>query len=174
MYEQVTPILQGVEVEVHGKKVTASGPKGKLEKHFPLRDVTIVKEDSKIKVKSSSEKKHDKALVGTTAAHIRNMILGVMKGYTYRLRVVFSHFPITVKVEKDKVIVQNFIGERKPRIANIVGKSEVKLQEQDITVTGLDIDEVSQTAANLEQSTRISGYDKKIFQDGIWITSKGE
>jgi large subunit ribosomal protein L6 len=102
------------------------------------------------------------------------MMIGVTKGYTYKLKVVFSHFPVTVKVDKDKVLIQNFLGERKPRVAKIVGNAQVKVEGQDITVTGIDIDEVSQTASNIELACRITGYDRKIFQDGIWIVSKGD
>jgi len=127
-----------------------------------------------VKVSSKRDNKTYRALVGATLAHIRNMMTGVTKGYTYKLRTVFSHFPITVKAEKDKVLIQNFLGERKPRVAKIVGRAEVKIEGQDITVTGIDIDEVSQTASNIELATRISGYDKRIFQDGCWIVSKGE
>jgi large subunit ribosomal protein L6 len=90
------------------------------------------------------------------------------------LRIVFSHFPVTAKIEGDKILVQNFLGERTPRIAKIVGKTQVKIDNQDITVTGIDIADVSLTASNLEKATRRTGYDKKVFMDGIYITSKGE
>ena len=173
MYEKSTPILEGVNIELSGNKVKVSGTKGNIEKTFP-NYLSIEKDDGRIKVSSKSDKKKQRAIVGTTLAHIRNMIEGVKDGYIYKLKVVFSHFPTTVKVEKDKVIIQNFVGERKPRTAKVVGDSKVDVKNQDITVSGIDIDEVSQTAGNIELATRITGYDKKIFQDGIWITSKGD
>lgn len=174
MYEKSILIMENVNVDIDNGKVKVSGPKGTLEKSFKLKNIAIEKVDNKIKVSSESDKRTYRALVGTILAHIRNMMIGVTKGYTYKLKVVFSHFPVTVKVDKDKVLIQNFLGERKPRVAKIVGNAQVKVEGQDITVTGIDIDEVSQTASNIELACRITGYDRKIFQDGIWIVSKGD
>jgi large subunit ribosomal protein L6 len=138
------------------------------------KGIKVEKVDNKVKVSSESERRAIKAEVGAIAAHIRNAIDGATKGYTYRMRVIYSHFPVTVKIEGDKVLVSNFLGERVPRISRIIGKTQVKVEQQDLVITGSDLDEVSQTAANIEQTCRIVGYDKKVFQDGIYITSKGE
>jgi len=175
MFSKEAIISEGVNVDVSGNRVKVSGPKGSVEKNFIIdKDMKIEKLDKKVKVSSESDSRSSKALVGTIAAHVRNMVGGVTKGYTYRLRVIYSHFPITVKVEKDKVVIQNFLGERTSRIGSIVGNTQVKIEGADIVLTGVDIDEVSQTAGNIEQATRIVGYDKKVFQDGIYIVSKGE
>jgi len=167
-------VPEDVSIELIGKKVKVSGPKGSLEKEFLLKGVKIEKSEKKIKTSSESERRKDKSLVGTVLAHIRNMIDGVREGYTYKLKIVYSHFPVTAKVEGDKIVVQNFLGERTPRTAKIVGNSKVEIKEQDITVTGIDLDEVSQTSANIEQACRIVGFDRRRFPDGIFITSKGE
>lgn len=172
MYSQELTIPENVNVELLGNKVKVSGPKGSLEREFKLGEIKIEKKDSKIIVSSEQEKRKVKSLVGTTAAHIKNLIEGVTKGFTYKLKVVFSHFPIQVKVEKDKVLFLNFLGERTPRIAKIVGNAEVKVEGQDITVYGIDLEAVGQTASNLELATRRTGYDKKIFQDGCYIVSR--
>jgi len=175
MFSKELIIPEGVTVEIEGNKIKVSGQKGQIEKKLETsREIKIEKLEKKIKVSSESEKRMVKALVGTIIAHIRNAIEGVVNGYVYKLKVVFSHFPITVKVEGDKVLIQNFLGERIPRVAKIVGKTEVKVDGQDITVSGIDIDDVSRTSANIEQATRRTGYDKKVFQDGCYIISKGE
>jgi len=101
------------------------------------------------------------------------MITGATKGYSYRLKVVFSHFPVTVKVEGDKVLIQNFLGERTPRIAKIAGQAKVEAKGQDITVTGIDLEDVGLTASSIEQATRIVGYDRRRFPDGIFLTARG-
>lgn len=165
-------IPEGITAEVVGNKVKVSGPKGQLEKSFTLREVKIEKTDKKIKVLSESERRKVKSLVGTVLAHIRNMIAGVTKGYSCRLKVVFSHFPVTVKVEGNKILIQNFLGERTPRIAKIVGNAKVEAKGQDITVTGIDLEEVTQTGGNIEQACRIVGYDRRRFPDGIFIVGK--
>lgn len=173
MFFKELVIPEGVKVELVDNKVKISGPKGDLERKLDFREnIKIEKMENKIKVSSETERRKTKALVGAITAHIRNMIDGVIKGYIYKLKVVYSHFPITVKVDKDKVVIQNFLGERTPRIAQIVGKSQVKVEGQEITVSGIDLDEVSQTAANIEQATRITGYDRKVFQDGCYIVSR--
>ncbi|MBI4010320.1 MAG: 50S ribosomal protein L6 [Candidatus Aenigmarchaeota archaeon] len=175
MYSKELSIPQGVEVEILGNKVRVKGAKGDLEKRLIYeKDINIEKIDGKVKVSSESDRRHVKAVVGSTIAHIKNMINGIVKGYTYKLKVVYSHFPVTVKVEGKKIIIQNFLGERKPRVAKTAGKAEVKIDGADVTVTGVDIDDVSRTAANIEQCTRITARDRRVFQDGIWIVSKGE
>jgi large subunit ribosomal protein L6 len=172
MYSKEIIIPENVNVELFNSKVKVSGPKGSLEREFNLTDIKIEKKNNKIIVFSEQEKRKIKALVGTTAAHIRNLIKGVTKGFTYKLKVVFSHFPIQVKVEKDKVLFLNFLGERTPRVAKIVGNTEVKVEGQDITVSGIDLEAVGQTASNLELATRRTGYDKKVFQDGVYLYSR--
>lgn len=175
MFSKELQIPQDVTLEVSADSVVAKGPKGEVVKKFKMnKGIKVEKVDSKVKVSSESERRAVKAEVGAITAHIRNAIDGATKGYTYRMRVIYSHFPVTVKIEGDKIMVSNFLGERVPRIARILGKTQVKIEQQDLTITGSDLDEVSQTAANIEQTCRIVGYDKKVFQDGIYITSKGD
>lgn len=172
MYSNELIIPENVNVEVSGRKVKVSGPKGSLEREFELGEIKIEKKGEKLVVSSETEKRKVKALVGTFTAHIKNLIEGVNKGFTYRLKVIFSHFPVQTKVEKDKVLFLNFLGEKTPRVAKIVGKAEVKVEGQDITVTGINLEEVGQTASNLELATRRTGFDKKVFQDGCYISSR--
>jgi large subunit ribosomal protein L6 len=174
MYSIELKIPENVKVEIEGKKVKVYGEKGELERTFAEKGIKIELVEGKILIFSESERKKFKALVGTIAAHIRNMFEGVTKGFTYRLRIVYSHFPVTVKVEGDKVLIQNFLGERVPRVAKIVGKTQVKVEGSDLIVSGINIEEVGQTAANIEQACRIVGYDRRRFMDGIYIVSKGE
>ncbi len=172
MYAKELKIPQEVTVSIDNKRVKVSGGKGSLEKPFALREINIEKTDDKIKVSSESERRKTKSTVGAVLAHIRNMITGVTKGYTYRLKVVFSHFPVTVKVEGDKVVIQNFLGERTPRLAKISGSAKVEVKGQDITVTSIDLEDVGLTASSIEQATRIIGYDRRRFPDGIFLTGK--
>jgi large subunit ribosomal protein L6 len=117
-------------------------------------------------------KKTQKAMVGTFASHIRNMIKGVTEGFEYRMKVVYSHFPMQLKVEKDKLMIGNFLGEKKPRSANILGESKVKASGDEVVVTGINKEDVGQTAANIEQATRIKRFDPRVFQDGIYTVEK--
>ena len=173
MYSKEITITEGVSAEVEGNKVKVTGDKGELKREFKLMyDIKIQKQDNKITVVSESKHRKTKALVGTIIAHIRNMVKGVREGYTYKMKIVYSHFPMNVKVDGDKVVTQNFLGERTPRIAKIAGNTQVKIEGQDVTVSGIDLEEVGLTSSSIEQSCRITGYDKRRFSDGIYISGR--
>ena len=166
---------EGVKAELSGKTLKVTGPKGEASKEIIVaKEIDVKVDGGKIVVSSELSKRLIKAQIGTTIAHAKNLAKGVTDGYEYKMKVIYSHFPVTVKVEGDKILVNNFLGERVPRVSTIVGKTEVKVAKQDITMNGINLEEVSQTAGNLEQTCRIVGYDKKVFQDGIYITQKGK
>ncbi len=176
MYEKNMEIPENVQIEVDRLKVAVSGEKGKLERTFRgIFGIKIQKENSKIKVSSESDERKQRAVVGSIIAHIKNMAQGVTEGYTAKLKVIYSHFPVTVKVDEKerRVLIQNFIGEKIPRVAKIFGEStKIEVKGADITVTGTDIESVGQTAANMEQATKIREHDRKVFQDGVFIVEK--
>jgi len=171
---QVVEIPDGVEVEIEGNTVRVKGPKGELARTMPRTSGVIMrKEDNKVVVEAFFANARKRALVGTIAAHIRNMIRGVTKGYRYKLKIIYSHFPVKVKVEGDKVVISNFLGEKAPRIAQIMPGVTVKVKGSDVIVEGIDIEAVGQTAANIELATKITEFDRRKFMDGIYIYEKG-
>ncbi|MEM5834397.1 MAG: 50S ribosomal protein L6 [Candidatus Aenigmatarchaeota archaeon] len=173
MYFVEFKIPEGVSVEIEGSKFKVSGPLGKLEKELKIpKEVKVEKLNNLIKVSCEKERRKLKAMVGTVIAHLRNMVEGVQKGFKYKLKIVYSHFPVTVKVEGDRVLIQNFLGERVPRIAKIKGNVKVEVVPPEIYVSGIDLEDVSQTAANIEQACRIKARDRRVFQDGIWIVGR--
>lgn len=169
-------IPEGVEVNIEKVNikdtVTVKGPKGETFRKFNYPNLTINKEEDTVVMESTFPKKHDKAMVGTTTAHIKNMITGVTDGFTYKMKIVFAHFPMTVKVQGDIVNIDNFIGERSPRHSKIVGSAKVSVKGDEVTITGINKEDVGQTMANLEQATKIIGKDPRVFQDGIYLVSK--
>ncbi len=172
------PIPEGVEVSIEGLKVTVKGPKGELTKDFSHAkgvQIRLVEgeEGRKVVVETYFANRRRKALVGTIAAHIENMITGVTKGFRYKLKIIYSHFPVNVKVEGDKVIIENFLGEKAPRVAKIVGNTTVRVEGSDVIVEGIDIEAVGQTAANIELATKVKDKDRRVFVDGIYIYEKG-
>jgi len=171
--EKELNIPDGVDVTIEGKKVKVSGPKGEVERVFKhFFEIKIERRGDKIVVSSPSERRKVKAMVGTIAAHIRNMMIGVTKGFTYRMRIVYSHFPVTVKVEGRKLFIHNFLGEKTPRIAKIVGQTNVEISGRDIILTGINKEDVGLTSSNIEQACRITKYDRRIFMDGIYRVSR--
>ncbi|HVP41427.1 MAG TPA: 50S ribosomal protein L6 [Candidatus Krumholzibacteriaceae bacterium] len=167
-------IPQGVEVSVDGRVVTVKGQKGTLTRSFSDAPVSIQLKDDEILVETTWPRKKEASLVGTIHSHINNMITGVTKGFTYKLKVVFAHFPVTVKIKGDTIIIENFTGERSPRIARIQGDSKVSVKGEDVIVQGLNLENVSQTAANMERATKVTRKDPRIFLDGIYIYERVE
>jgi len=176
-YSYIVKIPEGVEVQVEGNPVSgytvrAVGPLGENSKFLKFRDVFIEKTEEGIRIYTSVAKTKHKAIVGTYAAHINNLIKGVVQGFEYRLKVFYAHFPVKLRVSGNEVIIENFLGETTPRKAKIVGNAKVEIRGQEIIVRGVDIEECGQTAANLERATRIRNKDRRVFQDGIYIVKK--
>ncbi len=161
-------VPDGVEVKLEGKSIEVIGPKGRLARKFDMPCLALKLEDKKILIKTASPRRRHRAAVGTVKAHLLNMFRGVTEGFTYKLRAVYSHFPITVKVEGKRVLINNFLGERAPRVAKIVGDAKVEVKGDEIIVEGIEKEEVGQTAFNIEQSTSIKYRDSRVFQDGIY------
>ncbi len=168
------PIPEGVSVELEGKRVRVRGPKGVVEKDFGYaKGVAMSREGQSIVLEAHFADRRLKAQFYSIASHVRNMIDGVMRGYRYKLKIVYSHFPVTVRTVGDKVIIENFLGEKAPRVARIVGDAKVSVTKTDVIVEGCDLDAVSQTAANIEQATRVKEFDRRVFVDGIYIYERG-
>ncbi len=173
---KVIKVPDDVEAILEGRKITIKGPKGTLTRDLSKAPVSIAMNGKNIKIWATWPSKRESAMVGTVYAHINNMIVGVREGFTYKLKIVFSHFPISVKVdEKNKtILIENFTGERAPRKAKIIGDAKVKVVGDDVIVQGINIEEVSQTAANIEQATKIKKKDPRIFLDGIYLYERRE
>lgn len=161
-------IPEEVDVKVEGRAVTVKGEKGTLTLDFSHAPVSVQLEDNAIEIRANWPRKREAALVGTICSHIQNMIIGVTKGFTCKLKIVFSHFPISVKVREKTVTIENFTGERSPRIAKIMGDTKVIPKGDDVTVQGINIEDVNQTAANIERATKIKRKDPRVFLDGIY------
>lgn len=174
LVEERMRIPEGVQVSVDGDVVSVRREGTSLSRTLTHPAIEIGVEDGRVAVRSRLARKRERALVGTFASHIRNMIQGVTEGFTYRMRVVYAHFPVKVSVQGDRVVIENFLGERHPRKARVMKDTKVEVRGDTVTITGPDVEAVSQTAANIEQATRIRKKDPRVFQDGIYIVSKGE
>jgi len=168
-------VPDGVEVNIERRKVTVKGAKGTLTRDFSYVPISIEATDDKtVRVWAEWPRKKEASLVGTINSHIQNMITGVEKGFLYKLQIVFSHFPISVKVQDKTVLIENFTGERRSRKAKIIGDVKVKVESEDVTVEGINLEDVSQTAANIEQATKVKKKDPRVFLDGIYVYERQE
>lgn len=170
--ENLVEVPNGVSLNLEGRKVTVAGAKGEIERDFSHTLLEMGLKDGALKIWAVNPRKREASLVNTISSHVRNMIKGVTQGFTYKLKIVFVHFPMTVGAQGQKFVIQNFIGERQPRYADIVSGVNVRVEGEDVIVEGADIEKVAQTAANIQQATKIRKKDLRKFMDGIYVYSK--
>lgn len=170
--EQNVQVPEGVNLTLDGHKVAVTGTNGELTYDFGHAGLNMGFQEGTLRVWAENPRRKKAALVKTIASHVSNMIKGVTVGFTYRLKIVFIHFPLTINIQKDKVVINNFVGERAPRVAKIRGNVQIKLEGDDVIVTGNDINSVAQTAANIQESTKIKNKDLRKFLDGIYVYQK--
>lgn len=162
-----------VTIKKEGNLIEVKGPLGTVKKDFTKLPATITVQGNMITIKPYGTRKRDLAITNTTRSIIGGMIKGVEKGYTYKLKIIFAHFPISVKVKGKEVHVENFFGERSARVSRIIGEAtKVSIAGEDVVIQGPSLEDVSQTAANIELSTRTKGKDQRVFLDGLYIYSK--
>jgi large subunit ribosomal protein L6 len=172
-YVSILEIPEGISVTLEDRTILVQGKLGTVKKDFTKLPAFLTIEENTIKILPYGTRRKDFAISKTATSIISNMIKGVQNGYKYKMKVVFAHFPITVKVKDGKVYVENFFGERKARISKIVGDStKVAIEGDDIVISGPHLEDVSQTAANIELSTRVKNKDQRVFLDGIYVYSR--
>ena len=171
--EHTVELPEGISATIDGDTVTITGPKGSISRDFVSARHDIFQEGGALLVRVDIPRRKERALAGTWNAHLNNMVKGVNDGFTYTLKALYSHFPMTLAVQGNKLIVNNYFGERVPRSAVILDGVEVKIQNKtEVVVSGIDKEAVGQTAANIERSTTVKKRDRRIFQDGIYLIEK--
>ena len=165
-------IPESVTVRIEGNLVKVTGPKGMLMREMYYPKVSLSVAEREFTITTESGRKKILAICGTYAAHLQNMVRGVTEGYQYKMKVVYSHFPIQLKLAGDRVEVGNFLGEKRARFARIEKDVKVALGADEVTVTGIDKESVGKTAANIEHATRIRERDPRVFQDGVYIIER--
>ncbi|WP_254535508.1 50S ribosomal protein L6 [Halomarina litorea] len=177
-----------VDASLDHLDLTVEGPNGSVTRKLWYPNVTVTVEEVTIEgdededdreveavvVATDDPNRKASATVGTFASHVRNMVHGVTDGWEYQMGVFYSHFPMQVKVESDEVVISNFLGEKSPRRTPIRGDTQVQVDGEELTLSGPNIEDVGQTAADIEQLTRVTDKDTRVFQDGVYITQKPE
>ena len=161
-----------VSVGTDHLEVTVDGPEGTVTRRLWYPDVSVAVDGDTVVIESDAADTKTTATMGTFESHLRNMIHGVTEGWQYEMQVLYAHFPMQVRVEADEVVIENFLGERAPRRTTIHGETEVEVDGETIRLRGPDKEAVGQTAADIEQLTRVTDKDTRVFQDGVYITHK--
>jgi large subunit ribosomal protein L6 len=161
-----------VSAEMDHLDLTVEGPNGSVTRRLWYPDVSVSVEEDAVSIEVEETDAKTNATVGTFESHVRNMIHGVIEGWEYQMEVFYSHFPMQVSVDGDHVVIENFLGEKAPRRTPIHGDTEVQVDGEEIALSGPSIEDVGQTAADIEQLTRVQEKDTRVFQDGVYITAK--
>ncbi|GAB7093072.1 50S ribosomal protein L6 [Halolamina litorea] len=166
-------IPDDVSAEIDHLDLTVEGPNGTVTRRLWYPNVTVTVEDGNVVIEAPEDSDaKTRATVGTFESHIRNMFHGVTEGWTYEMEVFYAHFPMQVEVQGEELVIENFLGERAPRRTPIRGDTQVEVDGEELTLSGSDKEAVGQTAADIEQLTRVSDKDNRVFQDGVYITQK--
>ncbi|NPE27114.1 50S ribosomal protein L6 [Methanococcoides sp. SA1] len=165
-------VAEGVEVSVNGKEFVVKGNGKELKKSFDIGKIKASVKDGKVILEAKGASKRESKMMGTIWAHLKNMIKGCGEDFVYELEICHVHFPMNVKADGNVITIKSFLGETTERKSKILDGAKVDISGNKITVTGADIEAAGQTAANLEKATRLTGRDRRIFQDGIFITKK--
>lgn len=171
-YKLSLKIPEGINCNVSGNILQCSKGGTSLERSFGAHSLSLQVKDGEIIITCFKSNKKGVANVNSYVAHVKNIFQGLSERFVYELEICNVHFPMTVKVDKNNLTVSNFLGEKVPRNAKILDGVEVKVDGSKITVSSADLEKAGQTAANIEKSATVTKKDRRIFQDGIFITKK--
>ena len=175
-----------VTAEVDHLDLTVEGPAGSVTRCLWYPDVSVSVDSvptpsergedgdtvEAVVVESDEDDAETMSTLGTFESHVVNMFHGVTEGWEYKMEVFYSHFPMQVNVEGGEVVIENFLGEKAPRRTPVHGDTDVEVDGEELTLSGPDKEAVGQTAADIEQTTRVTDKDNRVFQDGVYITEK--
>ena len=165
-------IPEDVSAEQDHLDLTVEGSNGSVTRRLWYPDIDVSVADGSVVIESEQSDAKTRSTVGTFESHVENMFHGVTEGWEYEMEVFYSHFPMQVDTDDDDVVIENFLGEKAPRRAPIHGDTDVSVDGEELTLSGPDIEAVGQTAADIEQLTRVNDKDVRVFQDGVYITNK--
>ena len=171
-HEFSLPVPANVKVTLTKRMLSVEGPLGKTRKDFRKIPVDLQIDGKNIVIKSLGTRKKNYAIFNTAQSIIKTLVEGVQKGYTFKMKIVYAHFPITVKVKDGNILVENFQGERAPRVSKIRGDTKIVVKGDDVILTGPVLTDVAQTAGSLQQNTKVKNKDHRVFLDGIYLFEK--
>ncbi|GAB2284980.1 60S ribosomal protein L9B [Dionaea muscipula] len=178
-------IPDGITIKVHAKVVEVEGPRGKLSrdfKHLNLDFQLITDEETrkkKLKIESWFGSRKTSASIRTALSHVDNLITGVTKGYRYKMRMVYAHFPINASITSGNkgIEIRNFLGEKRVRKVDMLDGVTIVRSEKvkdELVLDGNDVELVSRSAALINQKCHVKNKDIRKFLDGIYVSEKGK
>ncbi|MGP8158170.1 MAG: 50S ribosomal protein L6 [Thermoplasmata archaeon] len=167
-------VPKGVTFTLTGRRLHAKGPLGSVDRPFPSDALELKASPGQVTLtlRLPSHRKRSQSLLKTWAAHLRNLAGSLTVGVEARLRVVAAHFPMKVQVKENHILIENFLGEKHPRSSDLVPGTSARVDGDYVILSGYDVEQVGQSAANIERASRIREYDPRVFQDGIYLVDR--
>lgn len=167
-------IPSGITCTIHNHSLTCKKGDKTIVKNVNLPRVTVSVNGNEIIISSHAGAKKENNIIKSYVAHIKNIFSGLNKDFTYVLEAVNVHFPMTLKLEKNNLLINNFLGEKKPRIAQIHPNVKAEIKGQKVILTSHDKEAAGETVSCIERTTKVRKKDRRVFQDGIYLVERPE
>lgn len=155
--KKILTLPAGVTVEITPSNVTMKGPKGELKLALHPH-ITVFKNDSEVSVTTvNEENKRDRALWGTFASLIENMLEGVTKGFKKQLEINGVGYKAALK---GKALALE-VGFSHPVEFQAPQGITFTVEKNVITVEGIDKHLVGETAAQIRAIKKPEPYKGK-------------
>lgn len=165
------PIPPKVTFRLEGSTLVGAGPLGTVTRPFPKDAIELAasRDAVTLTLRLPPRRRESKALLRTWVAHVNNIAGGVSRGVEARMKIVAAHFPMKVAAKGSELVIENFLGEKHPRSAPLLPGTKAVVDGELVVLEGTDVEQVGQSAANIERATHIRDYDPRVFQDGIYL-----
>ncbi len=167
--EITTELPEGYEAEYENGILTVEHQGETVGKKLDHALVDVEVNSQEVTFSTESDRRNVESILGSFSSHLENMIEGLEEPHVYRMKGVYAHFPMTIKQEGEKILIENFMGERAPREVEVMEGVDVSIDGDDIVLKGADKEKVGQTAARIEQECYKGDRDPRVFQDGVYI-----
>uniref|UniRef100_A0A061SHM3 Large subunit ribosomal protein L9e n=1 Tax=Tetraselmis sp. GSL018 TaxID=582737 RepID=A0A061SHM3_9CHLO len=183
LLREILKVPEEVSIEVKARQVRVKGPRGTLSRDFRHTKVDIYLQKNEDGETTVVVDKHfgagkQLAAIRTTISHIRNMIKGVTKGFCYKMRLVYAHFPINANIVGNGTCIElrNFLGEKQVRKISMIEGVKISRStdvKDELVLVGNNVEDVSRSAALITQSCLVKHKDIRKFLDGIYVSERG-
>ncbi len=154
--KQPIAIPKNTEVSVSNQNLKVKGPLGELTRTFsPL--ILIEVADDKVLVNPKKENLFTRALWGTTASHIRNMVKGVHT--VFKKRLVIEGVGYRAEVSGNNLVLQ--LGFSHPVKVPIPEDVTVSTEKNIITISSINKESVGQFTASVRALKKPEPYKGK-------------
>jgi large subunit ribosomal protein L6 len=154
--KQPIPIPSGVTITVDPDFVTVAGPKGAL-KQFTMPGVTVAVEDSQVVVTRVNDEATNRAKHGLMRSLVNNMVVGVSNGFQKKLEIN----GVGYRVNMQGADLKFNLGFSHDVIYKLPQGVTAATEQNTITVSGIDKQQVGQVAAEIRALKKPEPYKGK-------------